>query len=462
MTFTNQTYANDPRARAWEAVFTGVNTLDDPYAQIMRLHNGSSTPVTVTSVAVAPNGALFPADFRQHSNATAFRATVSSEAGSAFPATIAAGGDLDVEVRFLSTKTNPPPRFDNVGGEAVAAWLVARTDSDCAQAGLYGLSFWNNSESINDAGVPSPNYARYEPTLGQIIATLGYRVDIGNNLKTYLNVNQVTPSAMAAPPEGDAPSDEVLVRDFVKADPAKPVVLLAVGRFAPKVDYPFGWFATGSVEPASAQPAALPPLLVPDRTAFPKGLQYVAAMSSVNLSDSYTSDHSEMLFPPINGNAAGSFDPGAASFGLWCFTAQRSDGTVSFDGGVTPNVMNGDYDYSYDELNIVTGTPNPPLPSAFADAGVNFGKASPVHRYRIWPLRDRAGNALANSYLVGLEEATNDDYQDMIFTLSNVRPVRAAVDGGSPAPTDAGLAADADSSLAADADPRLEAGAKTD
>jgi len=69
--------------------------------------------------------------------------------------------------------------------------------------------------------------------------------------------------------------------------------------------------------------------------------------------------------------------------------------------------------YSQDELNIVTQTGNPPLPADLVEAGVNHGLTTPVHRYRVWPLKDRAGNPVANSYLIALEEATNDDYQDM-------------------------------------------------
>ena len=45
------------------------------------------------------------------------------------------------------------------------------------------------------------------------------------------------------------------------------------------------------------------------------------------------------------------------------------------------------------------------------------------HAVRTYPLKDRAGIAIANSYLVCFEEAANGDYQDYVFTLSNVTPV---------------------------------------
>jgi hypothetical protein len=45
------------------------------------------------------------------------------------------------------------------------------------------------------------------------------------------------------------------------------------------------------------------------------------------------------------------------------------------------------------------------------------------HAVRTYPLKDRAGMAVASSYLVCFEEAANGDYQDYVFTLSNVVPV---------------------------------------
>ena len=434
LSFTNQTYLNDPRAPPTEAIFSGVNSVDDPYTQLLRVHNSGTGPVTITSVGIAPQATLFPVAFRQTSNPSAFTATVvaTSDAGTTsltLPQTIAAGGDLDIEVQFLSTKTNPPTRFDNTGDDAVAALLVAQSSGDCAQAGLYGIGLWNDSESISDAGVPTSNYGRFEPTLGQIIATLGYQVNVGTLLQTFLNVNQVSAFAMDPPPSGDTPSDEVIAQTFVLADTTKPAVLLAPARFAPKYDFPYGWYAAGSINAVAAQPNAAdaepPPAGVPGN--LPAGLQWVATMESVVGSDNYTSDHSEMVLPPITGtNPAGTFmpTPVTASFGLWCFGNQRT-------GGSAP--LNGDYDYSQDNLNIVTQVANPPLPADLAEAGVNHFLTTPVHRYRVWPLKDRGGNPVANSYLIALEEATNDDFQDMIFTLSNVKPAPPVSDGGADA-----------------------------
>jgi hypothetical protein len=432
LTITNFTYANDPRVRPTEALFSGVNTLDDPYTQIMRVHNNGASSVTITSVGIAPQATLFPVSFRQTSNPAAFNATVvaTSDAGAdasttalALPQTIPAAGDLDIEVQFLSTQTNPPTRYDNTGGDAVAALLVAQSSTACTQAGLYAVALWNDSESV-DAGVPTSNYGRYEPTLGQIIATLGYQVNVGILLETFLNVNQVSALAMDPPPNGDTPSDEVIIPTFALADPTKPAVILAPARFAPKFDFPFGWYTPGSIDAGTGQPDGGPePPTDAAPATQPAGLTWVATMDSLVGSDFYTSDQSEMVLPPISGNTAGTFmpSPATASFGLWCFGNQRTSGSAP---------LNGDYVYSQDSLNTVNiypavdgGSPgNPPLPADIEEAGVNHGLINPVHRYRVWPLKDRAGNLVANSYLIALEEATNDDFQDMIFTISNVKP----------------------------------------
>ena len=45
-----------------------------------------------------------------------------------------------------------------------------------------------------------------------------------------------------------------------------------------------------------------------------------------------------------------------------------------------------------------------------------------LHRTRIYPARDRDGKLLYNTFLVCFEEASNGDYQDNVFVLSNVQP----------------------------------------
>jgi hypothetical protein len=45
------------------------------------------------------------------------------------------------------------------------------------------------------------------------------------------------------------------------------------------------------------------------------------------------------------------------------------------------------------------------------------------HGTRVFPMHDRAGALVPDAYVVAFEDATNGDYQDYVFAVSNVRPV---------------------------------------
>ena len=449
LAFTNVTYQGDPRVIPSEALFSFINTVDDPHTQIMRLHNGGTTDVHITSLQLVGNtlapgtnppatpgaagGTLFPLNYNEVSLPAAFKITPNKT----IPATLAAGADLDVTVQFLSTQTNPPDRMYNIGGQAVSAVLVAKTDAPgCIPAGLYAVSLWNNSETGLDSTttpptLPSANWARYEPTFGQVVATLGYKVNLGSDFIQALNTNNM---AILGPAYS---TEEVQIHTFVKADSAAPVQLLAVGRFAPPTDLPYGWYPVGSLTgmPAGAggaggaaaggaggaggagaggaagaapptvtdaQPAAIPSTSTQAATQ-PAPLKVVATMLSSPLGvDWNTSNYSEQILPPLKTGSDGTtFDPGTMTFGIWTFSNQRTTGGLSSAGVPAPNVGNGDYDYTQDSLNI---------------------DAVHSHRVRVYPLKYRAGVVVPHAYLIGWEEASNGDYQDFVFLLKNVSP----------------------------------------
>ncbi len=95
----------------------------------------------------------------------------------------------------------------------------------------------------------------------------------------------------------------------------------------------------------------------------------------------------QKLFPSVV-NGTTSFDPGSQTFGVYA----RSD-----------------------KFNIFVHTEDS------RNSGV-------TRRVRTYVLKDRDGNTVANSFLICMEEATNGDYQDYVFILSNVKP------GGNSAP----------------------------
>ena len=93
----------------------------------------------------------------------------------------------------------------------------------------------------------------------------------------------------------------------------------------------------------------------------------------------------QTLFPPLASGTT-SFDPGEAEFGLYV------------DSGVFNHIR-----YTEDELNSI------------------------ARAARIYPLdansaTDRRGELTANRYLIGFEDASNGDYQDYVFVISNITP----------------------------------------
>ncbi|TRZ43495.1 malectin domain-containing carbohydrate-binding protein [Robertkochia solimangrovi] len=56
----------------------------------------------------------------------------------------------------------------------------------------------------------------------------------------------------------------------------------------------------------------------------------------------------------------------------------------------------------------------------FTEDDLNTGGVA--HRVRTYPVKDREGNIVQNSYLICFEDATNGDYQDYVFVISNAMP----------------------------------------
>jgi hypothetical protein len=114
----------------------------------------------------------------------------------------------------------------------------------------------------------------------------------------------------------------------------------------------------------------------------------------------------QTLYPALTSDSKTSFDPGSAVFGFYA-------GATSYAPQNT---------YTEDALN--TG----PL----------------AHSVRIYPLKNRAGAPMPNSYLVAFEPASNGDYQDYVFEVTNVKPATASsapirINTGGPATTVNGI-----------------------
>jgi hypothetical protein len=317
-------------------IVTGVHNTATPAASsVINLHNGGTTAVSVSALALSGT------------NAAVFQITPPT-----LPAMIAAGADLPVTVELLTTSASlpPEPTDKNLGSSLAQATLTATLSTGMSTASVYGLTLIQSN---------------YEPTLGQILTTLGYVLNVGQAQNNWNPNTSMNPTTL---PGIETGTDEVAAPYFVKAGTGD-VTMSVVARFSPVGILPYGWFPKGA----------------------PKTQNKVGTMSMVT--DAQTSDHARMVLPPLVAGSATSFDPGTTEFGLWVYSDQSTN--TWNEGG---NAENGDYDYSIDSSNV-------PSPS--------------IHRYKSYPLKTAAG-AVANTYLVAVEEAANGDYQDYVFLLGNV------------------------------------------
>jgi hypothetical protein len=162
--------------------------------------------------------------------------------------------------------------------------------------------------------------------------------------------------------------DEILVRRFAKAAGAAQVRLEPVARYSPFEAADYGYYTGAGAS----------------MTRHTLGTMSRGPMDNVA---------NRTLFPPVDAGAMMTFDPGGESFGIFA------------ESGMNASSLGNDARfYQEDALNN-------------DQSGV-----LPVHRFRAYPLKDRGGQAVANSYLLGCEEASNSDYQDYVFLIANVTP----------------------------------------
>jgi hypothetical protein len=162
----------------------------------------------------------------------------------------------------------------------------------------------------------------------------------------------------------DLARDEVRVPLFVRAAPG-PVIHLPVAAWGLEKACHVGWYRPGS--------AASAPEPSPER----QELWHLAA------------DQNKRDWPPIAPGGKTEFDPADRPFGLWV-------ATEGFAGEVV---------FTEDARQ----------------AGIARFPESDRHKARVFRARTRNGD-LTNAYLIGWEYSTNNDYQDLVTLVKNVRP----------------------------------------
>ena len=338
-------------------VVTGVRGTTKPAAtSTITLHNGGPTAAQITGISVGQTMqlALGPSGTAVQATGTPLAGASPFEIASptSFPASLGPGANLVVTVQLSTTASNlpVPPSDKNLGSTFLSATLTASVGSMPVTAAIYGLLL------IQD---------NYEPTLGQILIALGYKLSVG---KAQNNWNPNTSMMAVDLPGVEAGTDEVAAPLFVKAA-IGPVTLTVAARFSPVGALPYGWYPSTNVGT----------------------LNPVGTMSMI--ADAQTSNKARMVYPPLQAGSATTFDPGSAAFGLWIYSDQKTE--KYNEGG---NTINGDYDYTQDGPNTPAG----------------------VHRVKSYPLKDGAGTVIPHQFLVAVEEAGNGDYQDYVFVLGNV------------------------------------------
>jgi hypothetical protein len=103
-------------------------------------------------------------------------------------------------------------------------------------------------------------------------------------------------------------------------------------------------------------------------------------------------NHNKQYEPPLMQGAKTSFEPGSKPFGLWVSTAGFADETVCT------------------EMALQSFVPR--------------FKADDHDKAHVFPVR-RDGKLVRNSYIIGWEYSTNNDDQDIVTIVTNVKPVKA-------------------------------------
>ena len=247
----------------------------------------------------------------------------------ALPATIAAGGQLDVTVRFIAES-----------GSTHAGTLTISSDDTSTPSRAVQLAGHWQPQSENG----------WEPLLPTIVNTIfGYQTTLLYSGQTLNRAGRV-----------ETAGEEVLSAYWSRVDATKPVTVRQLDAYHTQGSTAtIFWHTRGS--------------------------------TTTNTIFTHAGIDGQSLLPRLNGSstapAAGSFSPGAV-FGFKI-----------------------DTEWSDDALNDQTADRNNGCPGPCG------------HHLRFWPARDRAGNRIADAWILTMDySGINYDYNDNVYLVGNIKP----------------------------------------
>ncbi len=246
-----------------------------------------------------------------------------------YPATIAAGASLDVNVTFVATS----------GGLRTGSVSIHSNDADEPTKTVALSGFWQQYSEATPGGTS------VEPTLPQIISIFGYTTKITNTGQTLSGGGRVA-----------AVGDEVLSTYWKRATASLPITVRQLAAY------------------------------------HTQGSSAVIRYYTKGSPSSKTA-----IFTHSGSDAQSLLPRSTASGNPLAFARFSTNNTIGFyvDG-----------ESSDDTLNVQE------------QPGGGYG-----HHLRFYPAKDRSGNVMANTYIMGMDyNGINYDYNDNMYLITNIAP----------------------------------------
>lgn len=277
--------------------------------------------------------------------------------------TIPPGGSATVGVLFTPGATSVcATTAAEISSLQRFATLTFTSDAPNAAAGSADLAGLN----------PCGNEGANEPVLDQITAALGY---------TTVTANGTGSARRALGPLRPLPnSDQVQVPYFVRADSGKPVALTPIAHYSGRTIYPFGqtgWYAKGAAITTPCSSTCTQMFSFPGDSPAPGPY-----------------NQNQKLMPTNTGSTT--FNPTGA-FGIY-------------------NGSGYDVNFTDDGLNVLHSTTNADV------APPHYGRG-----FRVFPAYGPGHVLIPNTWILATDVTRiptykNNDYQDVVFLLTNAAP----------------------------------------